>query len=468
ASASSIMKLFAHSLVWSLFVFRAAAEVAYRPYQAGDNFKLLENDWSPLCAPPQSWSCIVGVESGTKNVVAVVVMTVPAGSIEKEVEDAIKAKMPEPSKKIKDGIIGYIDYVEVAASQRGKGIGEAILSVTFKQVVVVVGLKSDASRLNQTIPGYMVTRLWDQAVCDERLDQPPASMPRSTTRQPSTLAVMVLTVWEREKGTETGLPIRLARFARLSTSSFPGSSKPGNVIEDRVITISWMGEVVQSHCVGELGHYVLIGSDRPSSDLDEPGSIPICGMDANLRLALFNHENGADVYIMLLRPAGDTDDPDSAVDSVFLEPDPARSRQLGPEETSVPVRLGPTIDDDEWLTLEYGEAVRWDPESVLHLGDSHTATLSLGDYSRLTPQALLEARAFNTEVNRRVSGASSDCQSSLGNSSPKSRKGRKRRPSSRKGVSFYDDSDPPEENCPPLKQPRRASVVQFDAEAHPI
>ncbi|KAF4679280.1 hypothetical protein FOZ60_015232 [Perkinsus olseni] len=63
---------------------------------------------------------------------------------------------------------------------------------------------------------------------------------------------------------------------------------------------------------------------------------------------------------MLLRPAGDTDDPDSAVDSDLLEPDPARSRQLGPEETSVPVRLGPTIDDDEWLTLEYGEAVRWD------------------------------------------------------------------------------------------------------------
>ncbi|KAF4668622.1 hypothetical protein FOZ61_006088 [Perkinsus olseni] len=268
------------------------------------------------------------------------------------------------------------------------------------------------------------------------------------------------------------------------------SARPGSVIEDRVITISWMGGVVQSHCVGELGHYVLIGSDRPSRDLDEPGTIPICGMDANVRLALFNHENGADVYIMLLRPAGDTDDPDSAIDTVFREPDPARSRQLGPEETSVPVRLGPTIDDDEWLTLEYGEAVRWDPESVLHLGDSHTATLSLGDYSRLTPQALLRrgqflsssaategdtdsndsrsATAFNTEINRRVSAASSDCQSSLGNSSPRSRKGRKRRPSSRKGVSFYDDSYPPEENCPPLKQPRRASVVQFDAEAHPI
>ncbi|KAF4706320.1 hypothetical protein FOZ63_003069, partial [Perkinsus olseni] len=148
--------------------------------------------------------------------------------------------------------------------------------------------------------------------------------------------------------------------------------------------------------------------------------------------------------IMLLRPAGDTDDPDSPVNSVFLDFGPARSRQLGPEDTSVPVRLGPTIDDDEWLTLEYGEAVRWDPESVLHIGDSHTATLSLGDYSRLTPQALLRrgqflsssaategdtdsndsrsATAFNTEINRRVSAASSDCQSSLGNSSPKSRK----------------------------------------------
>ncbi|KAF4675032.1 hypothetical protein FOL47_008343 [Perkinsus chesapeaki] len=39
------------------------------------------------------------------------------------------------------------------------------------------------------------------------------------------------------------------------------------------------------------------------------------------------------------------------------------------------------------------------------------------------------ATAFNTEINRKVSAASSDCQSSIGNSSPRSRKGRKRRPS---------------------------------------
>ncbi|KAF4736378.1 hypothetical protein FOZ62_008324 [Perkinsus olseni] len=127
------MKLFTHYLVWSLFAFRAVAEVVYRPYQAGDSFKLLENDWSPLCAS-QSFSCIVGVDSGTKDILAVVVMTVPASSIEKEVEDAIKAKMPEPSKKIKDGIIGYISYVEVAAPQRGKGMGKAILSVTCKDL----------------------------------------------------------------------------------------------------------------------------------------------------------------------------------------------------------------------------------------------------------------------------------------------------------------------------------------------
>ncbi|KAF4674094.1 hypothetical protein FOL46_005798 [Perkinsus olseni] len=409
------MRFSNQSLVWLLFVSRPVAEVVYRAYHAGDNFKLLEHDWSPLCAAPHS--CFVGVNSGTKNVVAVVVMTVPADFIVKEVEDAIKAKMPEPSKKMKDGIIGHIDYIEVAPSLRGKGIGGALLSVTFKQLR----------------EGY-----------------------------PKLVAVYLAV-----------LAVNLPATALYEKSGFVK-------VLDRVITISWMGEVVQTDCVGDLGHYVLIGSDRPSSDPDEPGGIPICGMDANLRLALFNHENGADVYIMLLRPSGNTDDPDSAVGSVFLDSDP----------TSVPVRLGPTIDDDEWLTLEYGEAVRWDPESVLHLGDSHTATVSLGNYSSLTPQALLRrsqflsssaategdtdsndsrsATAFNTEINRRVSAASSDCQSSLGNSSPKSRKGRKRRPSSRKGVSFYDDSDPPEENCPPLKQPRRASVVQFDAEAPDI
>ncbi|KAF4691270.1 hypothetical protein FOZ63_000477 [Perkinsus olseni] len=129
------MKWFTHSLVWSLFAFRAVvAEVVYRAYEAGDSFKLLESDWTGLCAAPHSWSCIVGVNEGSKDILAVVVMTVPASSIEKEVEDAIKAKMPEPSKKIKDGIIGYISYVEVAAPQRGKGMGQAILSVTFKQL----------------------------------------------------------------------------------------------------------------------------------------------------------------------------------------------------------------------------------------------------------------------------------------------------------------------------------------------
>ncbi|KAF4696829.1 hypothetical protein FOZ60_014590 [Perkinsus olseni] len=110
------------------------AEVVYRAYEAGDSFKLLESDWTGLCAAPHSWSCIVGVNEGSKDILAVVVMTVPASSIEKEVEDAIKAKMPEPSKKIKDGIIGYISYVEVAAPQRGKGMGQTILSVTFKQL----------------------------------------------------------------------------------------------------------------------------------------------------------------------------------------------------------------------------------------------------------------------------------------------------------------------------------------------
>ncbi|KAF4746412.1 hypothetical protein FOZ63_007754 [Perkinsus olseni] len=126
------MKFSTHSLVWSLFAFGAVAEVAYRAYQAGDNFKLFEHDWSPLCAAPNS--CIVGVDDGTENVVAVVVMTVPANFIVKEVEDAIKAKMPEPSRKVKDGIIGHIDYVEVAPARTGKGIGGALLSATFKQL----------------------------------------------------------------------------------------------------------------------------------------------------------------------------------------------------------------------------------------------------------------------------------------------------------------------------------------------
>ncbi|KAF4683629.1 hypothetical protein FOZ62_009373 [Perkinsus olseni] len=126
------MRYSIHSLVWLLFISRVVAtEVAYRPYQTGDDFKLLERARASDCDPPESGSCIVGVENATKTVVAVVQMTIPAMRITKEIEDAIKARMPEPSKKIKDGIIGYIDYVEVAASQRGKGIGKTILSATF-------------------------------------------------------------------------------------------------------------------------------------------------------------------------------------------------------------------------------------------------------------------------------------------------------------------------------------------------
>mmetsp|Transcript_2839 Transcript_2839/g.2784 ORF Transcript_2839/g.2784 Transcript_2839/m.2784 type:complete len:179 (-) Transcript_2839:13-549(-) len=175
---------------------------------------------------------------------------------------------------------------------------------------------------------------------------------------------------------------------------------------------------------------------------------------------------------MLLHLSEDSDGQNTCVDGLSPDLDSDHAEQFGLEDEviPIPVRLGPTADDDEWVTLVYGEAVRWDPESVLCLGDSHTATLSLGDYSSITPQALLRqgstgsepdteshgsesTTALNTEINRIVSATSSDCQSSLGNSSPKSRKGRKRRQSSRKGVSFYDDADPSEEDCPPLKHP---------------
>ncbi|KAF4678530.1 hypothetical protein FOZ60_016482 [Perkinsus olseni] len=156
--------------IWRLSTGEAVvAEVAYRAYQAGDDFKLLKevkasectlripvpvlSEWRAELRCDHCLSSILNAESFShwitssymqmrgetaqafsQTVVAVVVMTIPAASMTKEIEDAIKAKMPDPSRKVKNGVIGEINYVEVAASQRGKGIGNAILSVTFKQL----------------------------------------------------------------------------------------------------------------------------------------------------------------------------------------------------------------------------------------------------------------------------------------------------------------------------------------------
>mmetsp|Transcript_18704 Transcript_18704/g.18538 ORF Transcript_18704/g.18538 Transcript_18704/m.18538 type:complete len:114 (-) Transcript_18704:138-479(-) len=61
-------------------------------------------------------------------------MTIPKRNIEERVKTAIEAKMPEPSKKKPNGIIGYIDHVAVAKDWRRRGIARALLSKTFIQI----------------------------------------------------------------------------------------------------------------------------------------------------------------------------------------------------------------------------------------------------------------------------------------------------------------------------------------------
>lgn len=111
-----------------------------------------------------------------------------------------------------------------------------------------------------------------------------------------------------------------------------------------------------------IRHYTLKGLGIGSTSRDEAGRITVSGLDPSFRLALYNHENGADVYIMLLHLSEDSDGQNTCVDGLSPDLDSDHAEQFGLEDEviPIPVRLGPTADDDEWVTLAYGEAVRWD------------------------------------------------------------------------------------------------------------
>ncbi|EEQ97920.1 hypothetical protein Pmar_PMAR025544 [Perkinsus marinus ATCC 50983] len=61
-------------------------------------------------------------------------MTIPDDSIAPYVEDAVIAKMPEASRKIPNGIIGYIDRVEVAKKYWRQGIAKKLLPESLEHV----------------------------------------------------------------------------------------------------------------------------------------------------------------------------------------------------------------------------------------------------------------------------------------------------------------------------------------------
>ncbi|EER13251.1 hypothetical protein Pmar_PMAR029688 [Perkinsus marinus ATCC 50983] len=100
---------------------------------AGDDTKKVGTYFASRC---KTVPCFVAVDTSisSKTVVGLVLMHIPASDLDEEVEKAIDELMPDPSKKKKNKVIGYIAYVIVAKDRQGERIGTKLLEETFHEV----------------------------------------------------------------------------------------------------------------------------------------------------------------------------------------------------------------------------------------------------------------------------------------------------------------------------------------------
>ncbi|EEQ99917.1 hypothetical protein Pmar_PMAR008215 [Perkinsus marinus ATCC 50983] len=112
-------------------MLRSLASIEYREYKEEDNMSFLVDDSNPVDC--DIFHCWVAVQSGTRVVIGVVVMSIPKPGVPDDARKAINAKRPKGCKH-PGGAVGFIYKVIISELWKADGIDAKLLLKVFEDL----------------------------------------------------------------------------------------------------------------------------------------------------------------------------------------------------------------------------------------------------------------------------------------------------------------------------------------------